>query len=185
MSVSDNHVINFTLLMLKSAGSSAAADATRVSVVIGLFKLLMTTVAVLKVDDLGRRPLLIGGVSGLLLLLSAYYKMLGGFPLVAVAALLLYVGCYQISFGPISWLMVSEIFPLSTRGRGISLAVLTNFGSNAIVTFAFSPLKELLGADNLFLLFGAIALLAVVFVVLIVPETKGLSLEEIESKILK
>ncbi|KAF9665554.1 hypothetical protein SADUNF_Sadunf16G0135100 [Salix dunnii] len=209
--------------ILQSAGFSAAADATRVSVVIGLFKLAMTWIAVAKVDDLGRRPLLIGGVSGIalsLFLLSAYYKFLGGFPLVAVAALLLYVGCYQaslfsfgcghtslfflslqkkemkklkhselspnkISFGPISWLMVSEIFPLRTRGRGISLAVLTNFGSNAIVTFAFSPLKELLGAENLFLLFGAIALLSLVFVVVIVPETKGLSLEEIESKILK
>lgn len=174
--------------ILQSAGFSAAADATRVSVVIGLFKLAMTWIAVLKVDDLGRRPLLVGGVSGIalsLFLLSAYYKFLGGFPLVAVAALLLYVGCYQISFGPISWLMVSEIFPLRTRGRGISLAVLTNFGSNAIVTFAFSPLKELLGAENLFLLFGAIALLSLLFVVVIVPETKGLSLEEIESKILK
>lgn len=51
---------------------------------------------------------------------------------------------FQISFGPISWLMVSEIFPLRTRGRGISLAVLTNFGSNAIVTFAFLPLKVLI-----------------------------------------
>ncbi|KAA8549312.1 hypothetical protein F0562_000996 [Nyssa sinensis] len=164
------------------------SDATCVSVVIGLFKLLMTGVAVLKVDDLGRRALLIGGVSGIalsLLLLSAYYKFLGGFPFVAVAALLLYVGCYQISFGPISWLMVSEIFPLRTRGKGISLAVLSNIGSNAIVTFAFLPLKELLGAENLFLLFGAIALISLVFVVLIVPETKGLSLEEIESKILK
>lgn len=174
--------------ILQSAGFSAAADATRVSVVIGLFKLAMTWIAVLKVDDLGRRPLLIGGVSGIalsLFLLSAYYKFLGGSPLVAVAALLLYVGCYQISFGPISWLMVSEIFPLRTRGRGISLAVLTNFGSNAIVTFAFSPLKEFLGAENLFLLFGAIALLSLLFVVVIVPETKGLSLEEIESKILK
>lgn len=174
--------------ILQSAGFSAAADATRVSVVIGLFKLAMTWIAVLKVDDLGRRPLLIGGVSGIalsLFLLSAYYKFLGGFPLVAVAALLLYVSCYQISFGPISWLMVSEIFPLRTRGRGISLAVLTNFGSNAIVTFAFSPLKELLGAENLFLLFGAIALVSLLFVVVIVPETKGLSLEEIESKILK
>ncbi|KAL5747911.1 hypothetical protein ACOSP7_024933 [Xanthoceras sorbifolium] len=181
-------VLYYAGSILQSAGFSAAADATRVSVVIGLFKLLMTWIAVLKVDDLGRRPLLIGGASGLalsLLLLSAYYKILGGFPLVAVAALLLYVGCYQISFGPISWLMVSEIFPLSTRGRGISLAVLTNFGSNAIVTFAFLPLKELLGAENLFLLFGAIALLSVLFIVLIVPETKGLSLEEIESKILK
>ncbi|XP_059430976.1 D-xylose-proton symporter-like 3, chloroplastic [Corylus avellana] len=148
----------------------------------------MTWVAILKVDNLGRRPLLIGGVSGIavsLLLLSAYYKFLGGFPFVAVAGLLLYVGCYQISFGPISWLMVSEIFPIRTRGRGISLAVLTNFGSNALVTFAFLPLKELLGAENLFLLFGAIALLSLVFVVLLVPETKGLSLEEIETKISK
>ncbi|XP_057789924.1 D-xylose-proton symporter-like 3, chloroplastic [Salvia miltiorrhiza] len=174
--------------ILQTAGFSAAADATKLSVVVGIFKLLMTGVAVLKVDDLGRRPLLIGGVGGLalsLLLLSAYYKFLGGYPLVAVAALLLYVGCYQISFGPISWLMVSEIFPSRTRGKGISLAVLTNFGSNALVTFAFSPLKELLGAENLFLLFGAIAILALVFVVVYVPETKGLSLEEIESKLSK
>ncbi|XP_035546255.1 D-xylose-proton symporter-like 3, chloroplastic isoform X2 [Juglans regia] len=174
--------------ILQTAGFSAASDATRVSVVIGVFKFLMTWIAILKVDDLGRRPLLIGGVSGLalsLFMLSAYYKFLGGFPIVAVASLLLYVGCYQISFGPISWLMVSEIFPLRTRGRGISLAALTNFGSNAIVTFAFSPLKELLGAENLFLLFGAIALLSLLFVVLVVPETKGLSLEDIESKLLK
>ncbi|KAG7534783.1 Sugar/inositol transporter [Arabidopsis thaliana x Arabidopsis arenosa] len=181
-------VLYYAGSILQTAGFSAAADATRVSVIIGVFKLLMTCVAVAKVDDLGRRPLLIGGVSGIalsLFLLSAYYKFLGGFPLVAVGALLLYVGCYQISFGPISWLMVSEIFPLRTRGRGISLAVLTNFGSNAIVTFAFSPLKEFLGAENLFLLFGAIALVSLLFVILVVPETKGLSLEEIESKILK
>ncbi|PNY17030.1 D-xylose-proton symporter-like protein chloroplastic-like, partial [Trifolium pratense] len=174
--------------ILQSAGFSAAADAAKVSVVIGLFKLVMTSVAVLKVDDLGRRPLLIGGVSGIalsLVLLSAYYKFLGGLPIVAVGALLLYVGCYQISFGPISWLMVSEIFPLRTRGRGISMAVLTNFASNAVVTFAFSPLKEYLGAENLFLLFAAIALVSLVFIITSVPETKGLSLEDIESKILK
>nr|AFK37407.1 unknown [Lotus japonicus] len=181
-------VLYYAGSILQSAGFSAASDATKVSVVIGLFKLQMTWVAVLKVDDLGRRPLLIAGVSGIGLslgLLSAYYKFLGGFPLVAVGALLLYVGCYQISFGPISWLMVSETFPIRTRGRGISLAVLTNFASNAVVTFAFSPLKELLGAENLFLLFGAISLVALLFVIFSVPETKGLSLEEIESKILK
>ncbi|XVF46570.1 hypothetical protein PTKIN_Ptkin03bG0037700 [Pterospermum kingtungense] len=137
--------------ILQSAGFSASVDATRLSVVVGLFKcfeqtfllrLLMTWIAVVKVDDVGRRPLLIEGVGGIalsLLLLSAYSKFLGGLAFVAVAALLLY-----ISFRPISWLMVSEIFPLRTRGKGISLAVLTNFGSNAIVTFAFSPLKELL-----------------------------------------
>ncbi|KAM0941364.1 putative major facilitator, sugar transporter, major facilitator superfamily [Dioscorea sansibarensis] len=181
-------VLYYAASILQSAGFSAAADAAKVSVVIGLFKLLMTGVAVLKVDDVGRRPLLIGGVGGIvlsLLLLGAYYKGLSGIPLVAVGALLLYVGSYQVSFGPISWLMVSEIFPIRTRGRGISLAVLTNFGSNALVTFAFSPLQELLGAGNLFLIFGAIALLSLLFVIFYVPETKGLSLEEIESKILK
>lgn len=181
-------VLYYAASILQSAGFSAAADAAKVSVLIGSFKLLMTGVAVLKVDDLGRRPLLIGGVGGIVLslfLLGAYYKGLSGLPLVAVGALLLYVGSYQVSFGPISWLMVSEIFPIRTRGRGISLAVLTNFGSNALVTFAFSPLQELLGAGNLFFVFGAIALLSLLFVILYVPETKGLSLEEIESKILK
>eukprot|EP00268_Persea_americana_P040738 TRINITY_DN4050_c0_g3_i1.p1 TRINITY_DN4050_c0_g3~~TRINITY_DN4050_c0_g3_i1.p1 ORF type:complete len:565 (+),score=118.14 TRINITY_DN4050_c0_g3_i1:178-1872(+) len=181
-------VLYYAASILQSAGFAAASDAARVSVIIGVFKFLMTGLAVLKVDDLGRRPLLIGGVSGIVValsLLAAYYKFLGGLPIVAVAALLLYVGSYQISFGPISWLMVSEIFPIRTRGRGISLAVLANFGSNALVTFAFSPLKEVLGPDNLFVLFGAIALLSLLFVIFVVPETKGLSLEEIETKILK
>ncbi|CAL4945181.1 unnamed protein product [Urochloa decumbens] len=181
-------VLYYAASILQTAGFSAASDAARVAILIGLFKLLMTGVAVLKVDDVGRRPLLIGGVGGIalsLFLLAAYYKILNNFPFVAVGALLLYVGAYQVSFGPISWLMVSEIFPLRTRGRGISLAVLTNFGSNALVTFAFSPLQEFLGPENIFFLFGAIAVLSLVFVILKVPETKGLSLEEIESKILK
>ncbi|KAG9454585.1 hypothetical protein H6P81_007489 [Aristolochia fimbriata] len=181
-------VLYYAASILQTAGFSAASDAARVSVIIGVFKLLMTGIAVLKVDDLGRRPLLIGGVSGLVValsLLTAYYKVFQGFPIIAVVALLLYVGSYQISFGPISWLMVSEIFPLRTRGRGISLAVLANFGSNAVVTFAFSPLQELLGTDNVFLLFEAIALISLLFVAFLVPETKGLSLEDIETKVLK
>uniref|UniRef100_A0A0D9W0U7 Major facilitator superfamily (MFS) profile domain-containing protein n=1 Tax=Leersia perrieri TaxID=77586 RepID=A0A0D9W0U7_9ORYZ len=181
-------VLYYATSILQTAGYAAASDAAKVSILIGLFKLLMTGVAVFKVDDLGRRPLLIGGVGGIavsLFLLAAYYKVLNSFPFVAVGALLLYVGSYQVSFGPISWLMVSEIFPLRTRGRGISLAVLTNFGSNALVTFAFSPLQEFLGPANIFLLFGAISLLSLVFVILNVPETKGLTLEEIESKLLK
>ncbi|CAN6442790.1 unnamed protein product [Victoria cruziana] len=181
-------VLYYAAPILQSAGFSAASDAARVSVVIGVFKLLMTGIAVAKVDNLGRRPLLIGGISGIavaLFLLAAYYNALHGIPIVAVVSLLLYVGCYQISFGPISWLMVSEIFPIRTRGRGISLAVLANFGSNAVVTFAFSLLQEQLGASNLFALFGIISLLSLLFVIFYVPETKGLSLEEIESKILK
>ncbi|KAG2700880.1 hypothetical protein I3760_06G018500 [Carya illinoinensis] len=77
-----------------------------------ILQLIMTGAAVVVVvDRLGRRPLLLGGVSGML------------------------------SFGPIGWLMISEIFPLRLRGRGLSIAVLVNLGANALVTFAFSPLN--------------------------------------------
>ncbi|KAI3953514.1 hypothetical protein MKW92_006080 [Papaver armeniacum] len=180
-------VLYYAATILKSAGFSAASDATRVSILLGLLKLIMTGVAVLVVDKLGRRPLLLGGVSGIavsLFLLASYYTFLNNAPFIAVCALLLYVGCYQLSFGPIGWLMISEIFPLRLRGRGLSIAVLVNFASNALVTFAFSPVETLIGAGMLFVVFGVIALLALVFIYFIVPETKGLTLEEIEAKIL-
>ncbi|KMT16711.1 hypothetical protein BVRB_3g049950 [Beta vulgaris subsp. vulgaris] len=177
-------VLYYAASILKSAGFSAASDATRVSILLGFFKLIMTGVAVLVVDKLGRRPLLLGGVSGMvisLLFLGAYYTFLGDAPAIAVVGLLLYVGCYQLSYGPIGWLMISEIFPLRMRGRGISLAVLMNFGANALVTFAFSPLKDLIGAGAVFFMFGGIAVLSLVFIFFIIPETKGLTLEEIEA----
>ncbi|XP_073002256.1 D-xylose-proton symporter-like 2 isoform X2 [Typha latifolia] len=180
-------VLYYAATILQSAGFSAAADATRVSILLGLLKLIMTGVAVLVVDRLGRRPLLIGGVSGIaisLFLLSSYYTLLNHSPLVAVIALLLYVGCYQLSFGPIGWLMISEIFPLRFRGRGLSVAVLVNFASNALVTFAFSPLEALVGTGVLFAGFGVIAIASLLFIFFVVPETKGLTLEEIEAKIL-
>jgi len=155
-------------------------------VMVSIPQLIMTGVAVLVVDRLGRRPLLIGGVSGItvsLFLLSSYYTLLKDASYVAVIALLLYVGCYQLSFGPIGWLMISEVFPLRLRGRGLSVAVLVNFASNALVTFAFSPLEDLIGTGLLFCGFGVIAVASLVFIFWIVPETKGLTLEEIEASL--
>ncbi|KAH1105725.1 hypothetical protein J1N35_009493 [Gossypium stocksii] len=180
-------VLYYAASIFQSAGFSAASDATRVSILLGLLKLIMTGVAVVVVDRLGRRPLLLGGVSGMvisLFLLGSYYLFLDDLPAIAVVALLLYVGCYQLSFGPIGWLMISEVFPLRLRGRGLSVAVLVNFGANALVTFAFSPLKAWLGAGIVFYVFGVIAILSLVFIFFIVPETKGLTLEEIEVKCL-
>ncbi|XP_010558647.1 PREDICTED: D-xylose-proton symporter-like 2 [Tarenaya hassleriana] len=180
-------VLYYAPSILQTAGFSAAADATSASVLLGILKLIMTGVAVVVIDKLGRRPLLLGGVSGMgvsLFLLGSYYIFFGDASSVAVVALLLYVGCYQLSFGPIGWLMISEIFPLKLRGRGLSIAVLVNFGANALVTFAFSPLKEMLGAGILFYGFGVICLLSLLFIFFIVPETKGLTLEEIEAKCL-
>lgn len=178
-------VLYYAPSIFQSAGFSAASDATRVSILLGLLKLIMTGLAVVAVDRLGRRPLLLGGVSGMvisLFLLGSYYLYLDDVPAIAVVALLLYVGCYQLSFGPIGWLMISEVFPLRLRGRGLSIAVLVNFGANALVTFAFSPLEAWLGAGIVFYVFGVIAVLSLFFIFFIIPETKGLTLEEIEAK---
>ncbi|KAG4988149.1 hypothetical protein JHK85_031132 [Glycine max] len=180
-------VLYYAGSIFQSAGFSGASDATRVSILLGFFKLIMTGVAVVVVDKLGRRPLLLGGVSGIvisLFFLGSYYIFLDNSPVVAVIGLLLYVGSYQISFGPIGWLMIAEIFPLRLRGRGLSIAVLVNFGANALVTFAFSPLKALLGAGILFYTFCVIAVASLVFIYFVIPETKGLTLEEIEAKCL-
>ncbi|XP_009361176.2 D-xylose-proton symporter-like 2 isoform X1 [Pyrus x bretschneideri] len=180
-------VLYYAASIFQSAGFSEASDATRVSILLGVFKLIMTGAAVLVVDRLGRRPLLLGGVTGMvisLFLLGSYYLFFDDAPVAAVVALMLYVGCYQISFGPIGWLMISEVFPLRLRGRGLSIAVLVNFAANALVTFAFSPLKALLGAGILFYVFGVIAVASLLFIFFIVPETKGLTLEEIEAKCL-
>jgi len=180
-------VLYYAAPILRSAGFSMASDATELAVLLGFFKLFMTVVAVLYVDKLGRRPLLIGGVTGLtvsLVMLSTYFSLLKGFPYLAVAALLLYVGCYQISFGPISWLMVSEIFPLRTRGRALSVTSLINFGSNAVVALAFAPLQHLVGDTCTFVIFGILSVIALLFIVTTVPETKGLSLEQIEAKLM-
>ncbi|KAI4352122.1 hypothetical protein L6164_006403 [Bauhinia variegata] len=180
-------VLYYAASIFQSAGFSAAHDATRISIFLGLLKLIMTGTAVILVDTLGRRPLLLGGVSGMvisLFLLGSYYLFLEDTLVVAIVGLLLYVGCYQISFGPIGWLMMSEVFPLRLRGRGLSIAILVNFGANALVAFAFSPLKAWLGAGILFYIFFIIGVASLVFIYFVIPETKGLTLEEIEAKCL-
>jgi hypothetical protein len=97
-----------------------------------------------------------------------------------LVALFLYIGGYQISFGPISWLLISEIFPLNVRSMAVSVAVVTNFATNALVTFLF-PIELLaIGSSGTFLIYAIILVVGIYFIYRYVPETKGLSLEEIE-----
>jgi hypothetical protein len=97
-----------------------------------------------------------------------------------VAALLLYVGAYQMSFGPISWLLVGEVFPLQVRGQAIALATLTNFAANFGVSLVLPSLQETYGPAAMYFGFAAIGVGAWWTINQIVPETKGRSLEEIE-----
>lgn len=179
-------VLYYAATIFEGAGFSAASNATLVSVILSAFKVFMTLLAVWKVDSIGRRPLLLAGGTGLTIsvfMLAIYYAYAEGAAALAVVALFLYVGCYQASFGPITWLILSEIFPLRTRGRALSVGVLLNFAGNAIVTFSFSPVQEALGTAVPFLAFGILGVISILFIIFFVPETKGLTLEEIEAKL--
>ncbi|KAK9819163.1 hypothetical protein WJX81_007550 [Elliptochloris bilobata] len=179
-------VLYYASEIFEDAGFAAGAEANGISVLLGLFKLVMTGVAVAKVDSLGRRPLLLGGVSAMvasLLALGAAELALTGRleSYVSVAALLLYVGAYQISFGPISWLMVGEVFPLAVRGQASALATLTNFASNFAVSLVLPSMQDGLGPGATYLIFAGVGVVAVTTIAAIVPETKGKTLEEIEA----
>ena len=87
---------------------------------------------------------------------------------------------YQIGFGPIAWLIIAEVFPQEIRGKAVALAVQTNFLLNAIVQFAVPIIEAWLGLSFTFGMFAVLSAYSIYFVYTKVPETKGLSLEQIE-----
>jgi MFS family permease len=104
-----------------------------------------------------------------------------GWASVVVVALMLYVVGYQIGFGPIVWLLISEIFPTRVRGPAMSIAVLMNFSANLAMTFTLEKTLEVLTPPGVFFMYAGLTLLSFVFVRLACPETKGKTLEEIEA----
>jgi sugar porter (SP) family MFS transporter len=186
-------VLYYAGSIFESAGVGAVA-----SVAVGVFKLVATLGAVATVDKYGRRKLLFIGISlmvvalvGLAIAFQGFDGEGGGFTprkVAIIGLIFLYIAAYQISFGPIAWLLISELFPLEVRGQAVALAVQANFGGNMLVALLFpvarDALRQLVGADwamsCLFATFAVIAVYALEFVRARVPETKGLSLEEIE-----
>lgn len=158
---------------------------------VGIFKLVMTIVSAALVEDprFGRRSLLLYGNAGItasLAALSALYALggdAGPNQAAIIACILVFVGCYQIGFGPITWLVLSEIFPLRVRSAAVSIGTLANFGSNLLVALLFETERESLGESALFGQFALIAAAATAFTYVNVFETRGLSLEGIEEKL--
>mmetsp|Transcript_34769 Transcript_34769/g.66777 ORF Transcript_34769/g.66777 Transcript_34769/m.66777 type:complete len:496 (-) Transcript_34769:332-1819(-) len=170
------------------------------TVIIGAAKLIATLFAVRYVDNFGRRPLLFVGTTMMLVSLvvlgTGFFfstregdsvTLPPGWPPVIVVTLVAYVCGYQVGFGPIAWLIISEVFPLKTRTRALSAAVTVNFGFNLLMTFtlqllqdAFDSISPGKGQSYLFYLYGVLCVLSLVFVWAFVPETKGKSLEEIQ-----
>merc|ERR1711920_79947 len=100
-----------------------------------------------------------------------------------VGGLMVYVSGYQVGFGPIAWLLISEVFPLQARGAALSIAAIVNFGSNILMTLTQEVLQDVLTPAGVFFSYLVMALVSLLFVKFVVPETKGKTLEQIERQL--
>jgi SP family galactose:H+ symporter-like MFS transporter len=186
-----NTVIYFAPVIFQAAGISSASSAILATAGVGVVNVLMTVVAIQLIDKVGRRGLLLTGLLGMaicLVLLGLGFAIggtsaaLGWLTAVSLAS---YVGFFAIGMGPVFWLLISEIFPLYVRGRGMGVATIANWGSNLLVTVTFLELIVVLGRPGTFFLYAALTAVAYVFTWSQVMETKGLSLEAIEAELHK
>ncbi|PSN47391.1 Facilitated trehalose transporter Tret1 [Blattella germanica] len=182
-----NAVIFYTVKIFDAAGSTL--DPKYATIIVGVVQTIFTYVASLIVDRAGRRILLLtsSSVMGLCLaVLGLYFHLkdngsdvsgIGWLPLVCVNV---FIVVFSLGFGPIPWMMTGELFAANIKGTASSIAVCTNWTLVFIVTFSFEKLLNALGTNVTFWIFAVICGLASAFVFILVPETKGKSLSEIQ-----
>ncbi len=182
-----NTIIYYAPTILKFAGFSSNSSAIYATIAIGVVNFLMTFVAIAFSDKFGRKPLLYVGLTGMCLSLTALgcaFEFSGilneSLKWLALGSTVIYIMCFSFSLGPVILLMVSEIFPLSVRGVGMSIATMSNFIFNFTVAISFLPMLNILGKAQSFWVYAIICLLSLVFCYFFLPETKGISLEKIE-----
>jgi len=180
-----NAVIYYAPTILESTGLGNVASILA-TVGIGTINVVMTVVAIMLVDRVGRRRLLLVGVGGMVATLAVLGTVFylpgleGGLGIIATISLMLFVSFFAIGLGPVFWLLISEIYPLSVRGSAMGLVTVANWGANLLVSLTFPVLTDGVGTSATFWLFGLCSLAGLVFVYRYVPETKGRTLEAIE-----
>ncbi len=182
-----NTVIYYAPTIFQFAGIKSSAAAILATVGVGVVNMALTFVSLMLLDKVGRRPLLLTGMAGMVIGLGALgmaFQVAGTSPflgVIAVASLMLYVGSFAIGLGPVFWLLISEIYPLKVRGLAMSAATVTNWAANLIVAVTFLTLVQALGRPGAFWLYAVVGIVAWFFSFFLVPETKGRTLEEIEA----
>lgn len=109
----------------------------------------------------------------------------GAGAVLATAALAGYVGAFAVSLGPIVWLMIAEIYPLRVRGQAASVATMSNWAANLVVAVSYLSIISWIGETGTFVTYAVVTVLSLVYVIAFVPETKGLTLSEIEDRLLR
>ena len=182
-----NAVLYYAPLMFQNMGASTDAALLQ-TVVVGAANVAFTVVAIVTVDHWGRKPLLIAGA----LVMAVAMIWLGclfnaqavGFG--ALIAVVVYIAGFAFSWGPVTWVLLAEMFPNSIKGKGLGIAVAAQWLANLVVSASFKVLDGSSALNNLFhhgfayWIYGVMSLLAALFVWRSVPETKGKSLEAIQ-----
>jgi MFS family permease len=181
-----NIIFNYAEEIFKSAGYSVG-DMLFNIVITGSVNLIFTVVAMRTVDNWGRRKLMLLGSIGLavvyLLLGSAYFFQLSGLPVLMLV--IIAIAIYAMSLAPITWVVLSEIFPNRIRGVAMSIATFALWIACFLLTFTFPILNKSLGSYGTFWVYSAICFGGYLFIKNKLPETKGKSLEEIEQELSK
>ena len=169
--------------------SSGTDSALLMTIIVGIVNFLFTIIAIKTVDKYGRKPLMLIGAIGMgvamLSLGFVFFTHASGY--FALICMMLYVASFAMSWGPVTWVLLSEIFPNKIRGKALAIAVAAQWISNYLVSLTFpmmndnSYLTEQFNHGFAYWVYGIMCILAVLFVKKYVPETKGKTLEEIEN----
>ncbi|MDA3816289.1 MAG: sugar porter family MFS transporter [Prolixibacteraceae bacterium] len=179
-----NVVFNYAEEVFVAAGYSVG-DMLFNIIITGTINLIFTLVAMRVVDSLGRRKLMLMGSIGL----AVIYFILGGSymleldGIVILILVLLGIATYAMTLAPITWVVLSEIFPNRIRGAAMAVATTALWIASFLLTYTFPVLNNLLNAGGTFWLYAVISLLGFLFILKKLPETKGKTLEEIEDSL--
>ena len=180
-----NTVIYYGPQIFQMAGIASASASILAQTLVGTVNCLMTLVAIFFVDRIGRKPLLYAGLAGMFAALAAlafafaHPSLSGSLGSIALGSMMVYVGCFAFSLGPIVWILISEIFPLQVRGLGMSISTLANWVGNFLVSQFFLTMVARLGRPATFGTYALLCIVTILFVRSMVPETKRELLERI------
>jgi sugar porter (SP) family MFS transporter len=183
-----NTIIYYGPQIFALAGINSNQHAILASLLVSIVNMLATLVALLCVDRIGRKPLLYGGIGGMLaslLLLAFTFGRVSAVThttgVTAIICLMVYISCFAASMGPIAWILVGEVFPLKLRSRGAAAATLGYGVSNTLVSLSFLTIIHRMGNAFTFAALGFFCIVTLFFTWLVVPETKGRELESISA----
>lgn len=180
-----NAIVYFAPKIFCEAGFSMENGTTIPMLVIGIMNVLSTLLSIFLVDRLGRRKLLlisaIGVIFSLLIFLFAFVTKMQILDLFSIFAIILYIGSYSIGFGPITWVLISEMYPTSVRAKIMSLMLFLSWISNYLVVLSFPYFMAHFGTVATFGFYTIVAIFSFFFFLRYIPETKGKTLEELET----